>query len=429
MMNACVRKCLVIILLGMSTLSAQEVDLRKKLVLERFESDTSVQWVRYFRGFLDQRYALDILLASDGEQLHGAMRFERDSLVYYLDGVYQDSTVMLEETDESGSEVAFVTGRFDGIEFTGYWKNKRGDIQFPLQFVETRQSKKLKIARPQLFSFDTKQDPWKGHWSLYTDGASHLFGSFIDAGGQWYQVRSAGWYDGIWKIMIVGQENPYVRVAYLNLQRKRLFMDLDADGYQLKKWREYPVFSMQHAVSYTTFSSLLKINQEYGRLRQYTEGQLPVVDELGDSDLEISRAYALRYDFFMPIYLDEKWIIGQWVRSFYTQDKGHTYDDFLFHFRQEIWEVFKPEKWSKEAEFTLADLQRDAPPLESLYGEEGLWQLISEYPEAAMFDRVVYTPYGTYLVNHYNHYSGMMLLPINHPAMQTYLQSLLKPVK
>ena len=77
----------------------------------------------------------------------------------------------------------------------------------------------------------------------------------------------------------------------------------------------------------------------------------------------------------------------------------------------------------------MADLQRDAPPLESLYGEEGLWQLISEYPEAAMFDRVVYTPYGTYLVNHYNHYSGMMLLPINHPAMQTYLQSLLKPVK
>jgi hypothetical protein len=408
---------------------SQEVDLRKRLVLERFESDAAIQWVRYFRGYLDHRYVVDILLASDGEQIHGAMRVELDSLVYYLDGVQQDSTFLLEETDENGSDVAFVTGIFNGLEFNGYWKNKRGDIQLPFRFTDPKQFKRLPVASPRLISFDTRDEPWKGHWSLYTDGVGQLAGSFTDGQGQWYQVRSGGLFGHLWKMILIGKEAPFVRTVFLHLDEKRLLTDPEAEGFRLKKWREYAVFTFKNTVSYSAFSSVMQVNQEFNRLRLYTEGQLPVPDLQKHAGEEEFRAYALYYDFFIPVLLDEDWIVGQWVRSSYSQDMGHVYEDFLFHFRLSNWEVFKPELWKSETQIQPEELLQHAPPLETVFGDDPIWQLLSEFPEAGVFDRIVYTPRGAFLVNHYNHYSGMMMIPLSHAGLDEWLSDKLRNTK
>jgi hypothetical protein len=410
------------------SLSAQEVDLRKRLVLERFESEQEVQWVKYFRGYLDNRFVCDILLASDGSQLHGAMRIELDTLVYYLDGVVQDSLILIEETDENGSELAFIGGVFDGTSFYGTWKNKRGDLQFPFEFTEYRQFKKLISANPVLYSFKTKSGPLTGHWSIYSDQIDFISGTFISEDQEWFQIRRAGRdVNGLWKIILVHEGGTFVEAVSLDLKAKKIIYEDGKSKISTKKWREYNVFNFDKKSSYSDFNCFFRVPDEYKRLQQFAKLNLIHNPDQtpGDDILEgIYRGYNLHQDFFIPIFINTDWVIGQWVRSTYSFEHGHQYKDLLIHYQLSTRTVVPYDLWWKERGIQDIDLSKIGSDFIYLNRQAGIWEHVADGNEQDYnYDRLVVTPMGMKLVNKYNSHTGLMLVPISGSQIDDWVKS------
>lgn len=412
-------------------LSAQEVDLRKRLVLERFESEQEVQWVKYFRGYLDNRFVCDLLLASDGVQLHGAMRIEMDTLVYYLDGILQDSLILLEETDENGSELAFIGGVFDGISFNGTWKNKRGDLQFPFEFTEHRLFKKIVTAKPVLYSFNTKSGNLAGHWSIYTDQIDFISGTYISEDREWFQIRRAGRdKNGFWKIMLVHEEGKFVEAVTIDFKAKKIIYEDGKSQIQTRKWREYKVLTFQKKSSYSDFKCLFKVPDEYKRLQQFVIGNLNYTpDQIpGDDIIEGShRGYNLQQDFFIPIYISSEWVIGQIVRSTYSFEHGHQYADLLIHYHLKSRNIVPYDQLWKEGGIENINLSKFGTDFIEQNRQSGIWEHIAEGKESDyIYDRLVVTPLGIKLVNKYNQHTGLMLVPISDIRIDNWVKSLNK---
>ncbi len=409
-------------------ISAQEVDLRKKLVLDRFESDQEVQWVKYFRGYLDNRFVCDILLASDGSQLHGAMRIEQDTLVYYLDGILQDSLLMIEETDENGSELAFVGGVFDGCSFYGTWKNKRGDLQFPLEFTEYRLFKKLNSAKPVLYSFITKTGSLAGQWSIYTDQIDFISGTFISEDQEWFQIRRAGRDEhGFWKIILVHEGGTFVEAVTLDFKAKKIIYEDGKSQISTRKWREYKIFTFQKKSSYSDFKCLFKVPDEYKRLQQFVIGNLNYTpDQIpGDDIIEGShRGYNLQQDFFIPIYISSEWVIGQIVRSTYSFELGHQYSDLLIHYHLKSRNIVPYDQLWKNGGIDNINLSKLGQDFILQNRQSGIWEHIAEGKESDYnYDRLVVTPFGLKLVNKYNQHTGLMLVPISDTRVDDWVKS------
>jgi hypothetical protein len=409
-------------------LSAQEVDLRKRLVIERFESDQEVQWVKYFRGYLDNRFVCDILLASDGSQLHGAMRIELDTLVYYLDGVIQDSLVILEETDENGAELAFIGGIFDGISFSGTWKNKRGDLQFPFEFTETRHFKKLNSAKPVLYSFKTKKGALVGHWSVYSDQIDFISGTFISEDQEWFQIRRAGRDEnGLWKIILVHEGGSFIQAVTLDMKAKNIIYEDGQSQIAARKWREYDVLSFQNKSSYSDFNWLLRVPDEYKRLQLFVKTNLINFSDQtpGDDILEGTyRGYNLHQDFFIPIYISSDWIIGQWVRSIYSFEHGHQYTDLLVHYHLGTRNVMPYDQWWSERGLIDLDLSEVSRDFIQQNRHAGVWAHVAESDDFDyQYERLVVSPLGMKLVNRYNQHTGLMLVPIQDPKLDDWVKS------
>jgi hypothetical protein len=404
-------------------LYGQEVDLRKRLVLERFDSDAEIKWVRYFRGYLDHRYVVDLLLASDGQQVHGAMRIELDSIVFYLDGVEEDGRLLLDETDEDGAEIAFLVGIFDGLNFDGHWKNKRGDIQFTLQFSETKQFRKIEGAKPSLFSFDTRVDGFNGHWSLYCDGGSYISGTYIDDVNEWYQIRPAGRQDDLWKILIVHQQGRQVYQAFLDLKRNRIYLPGVSDGTKMKRRMDFPVFSFRKFTTYSDFHCALEVNKEYRRLKLFVDSTFQTDHpEMLESEEQI-RGHALKQHFVNPIYFDHNWLVFQWVMSTYTPETGHIYEDFLVHFRLDKMEVMPFDHWWIENGVKDIPLAPTFKQFLQDFEQNQLWFEPAEYGEYLVFDRLVYTPKGVHFTNQYNTVVGSLLVPVLHFEIRDWVDA------
>lgn len=403
-------------------LISQEVDMRKRLVLDKFPTEESVLWTRYYRGFLDHRFAVDILLASDGMQVHGAMRIEMDDHFYYLDGEQRGDLLLLEETDEEGTELAFITGYFDGRAFNGHWKNNRGDVRFDLQFYEYKYFSKLMRAMPRLSSFKTKNEPLKGYWSVYDDGFTVLLGTFITDQGTLFQIRGNRLQGSDeWSVNVFNREQELIFNLRLDLKSKMAKLPAGhPQNIPLKGFKNYPIFEFHHESTYTFFINQLKVSKEHKRLKVFGEKFFFP----GDIDQKVMenqafRGYTLLMDFFYPVYLSEDWVVGFWVQSDYQWEGGLKYQDLLVHYylKNRTIRPFDIE-WSEEGKGPVlqALVQNRLERFEKQYRD-----IIKTLPAQSKQIRWVYTPIGHFAAFDYNEMHGLLLIPIEDDALDQHV--------
>jgi hypothetical protein len=401
------------------SLYSQETDMRKKIVLERFDSDQEILWVKYFRGYLDKRFVCDILLASDGEQVHGAMLIDLDTFNYFLDGVIEDGTMILEETDVMGLELGWVGGTFNGTDFKGTWKNKRGDLQFSFEFTEVKRFKQLKRVTPRLLHFNTKSPELSGHWSIYTDNDQVLQGSFINSDGEYHQVRPRQIDEnGDWLVHLIHQDGVDVKTLLLDLNRGRIYwLDLDDPGsfIAIKQFNEIDIFSATNTYNFHEFISEIQVLDEFKKFKIYLDEKYqpwlqsrtkPVYDDFQRGQL------VLRH-FFVPVYLDHQMMNGLFVVSTYDVLQGHSYHSIPCYVDLKRRQIFHPEAGMDQIEqswgelYAIADIELDKMK------HQGMWSHAAVFLEPSDFRHLFVTPYGCLIGNNYNAVTGLILLPVN----------------
>jgi hypothetical protein len=97
---------------------------RDSAVMKLFDQPASVQWIRTFKGRIDDVAQADITLGFDGRQCKGFLMYPKNRLRFRLEGTFPDSNrLRLEERDANNQVSGRLEGRIHGRHLSADWIN------------------------------------------------------------------------------------------------------------------------------------------------------------------------------------------------------------------------------------------------------------------------------------------------------------------
>jgi hypothetical protein len=120
-----------------NSLLAQDVSEEAKVSSLFPEGD--IQWIRYYKGRIDDLSDIRVSLGYDGAFCRGIMTYIRSEQSFNLEGQLRKDTLIVNELDHNEAVTGHLKGVFKGKNFTGEWTNFNntiGGIQINLQEVD-----------------------------------------------------------------------------------------------------------------------------------------------------------------------------------------------------------------------------------------------------------------------------------------------------
>lgn len=106
-------------------------------VLNLFERDTRLSWVRFFDGRLDDVSEVSLSLGYDGKNCRGYLTYAKSRERFRLSGTLDGVVLLLEERDEKGRITGNLTGTLQGDQLDVEWMNAANTLGSRLEARET----------------------------------------------------------------------------------------------------------------------------------------------------------------------------------------------------------------------------------------------------------------------------------------------------
>lgn len=110
-------------LLLLSQSSFAQSNVNDYAVEELFEKPQKIQWIKYYKGRLDDLNDIAITLAYDGKQCKGQLTFLRSKEQFDLVGQFKKGKLSLQEFDLNARLSGYVNGEIDVRGITADWSN------------------------------------------------------------------------------------------------------------------------------------------------------------------------------------------------------------------------------------------------------------------------------------------------------------------
>lgn len=116
---------------------AQKVDA-KDYVKSLFEDQSNIQWIKHYKGRIDDLNDVAITLGFDGTDCKGRLTYLRSNTDFDLNGFIEDRTIYLQELDQLNKVSGILSGKIVGKTINGIWKNFDGSRGGNLSLIETK---------------------------------------------------------------------------------------------------------------------------------------------------------------------------------------------------------------------------------------------------------------------------------------------------
>ena len=127
---------ILLILLSPIFCLAQKIDA-KDYVKTLFENQAKIQWVKHYKGRIDDLNDVAITLGFDGIDCKGRLTYLRSNTNFNLNGFIEDGTIFLQELDQKNEVSGTLSGKIVGKTINGSWKNFDGTKGGNLSLKET----------------------------------------------------------------------------------------------------------------------------------------------------------------------------------------------------------------------------------------------------------------------------------------------------
>ena len=121
---------------------AQKAD-SKAYVKALFENQTEIQWVKHYKGRIDDLNDVSVTLGFDGTDCKGQLTYLRSNTKFDLDGTLENRQLFLQELDETKKVSGTLKGELKGNMVIGKWKNYNGKMGGNLWLEETEKENKF----------------------------------------------------------------------------------------------------------------------------------------------------------------------------------------------------------------------------------------------------------------------------------------------
>ena len=105
-------------------------------VIKLFEKPTKIQWIKHYKGRIDDINDISIALAYDGRNCKGILRYLRSNETFYLDGKIKNNKIKLEEIDFKKRTSGYIQGQMVNDKIVGEWSNVDNTIAGKIKLEE-----------------------------------------------------------------------------------------------------------------------------------------------------------------------------------------------------------------------------------------------------------------------------------------------------
>ncbi len=107
-------------------------------MINLFPAGTRLQWVRYFRGRIDDVSEVLIRLGFDGSQCRGFFSYPESTTRFQLSGSLEGVVLVLTESDDKGMITGRLTGTLQGEQLDAEWTNATNTLGSRLEAREAK---------------------------------------------------------------------------------------------------------------------------------------------------------------------------------------------------------------------------------------------------------------------------------------------------
>jgi hypothetical protein len=131
---------LLITLCGFLQSSSAQSDISEEARVSSLFPEGDIQWIKYYKGRMDDLSDIRISLGYDGAFCRGVMTYLRSGESFTLEGQLRKDTLIVSELDDNEATTGHLKGVFKGKNFSGLWNNFNntiGGIQVSLQETDS----------------------------------------------------------------------------------------------------------------------------------------------------------------------------------------------------------------------------------------------------------------------------------------------------
>ena len=116
---------------------AQKIDA-KDYVKKLFKNQAEIQWIKHYKGRIDDLNDVAITLGFDGVDCKGRLTYLRSNTDFDLNGFIEDGSIFLQELNQQKKVSGILSGKIVGKTINGDWKNFDGSRGGNLSLTETK---------------------------------------------------------------------------------------------------------------------------------------------------------------------------------------------------------------------------------------------------------------------------------------------------
>ena len=114
-------------------------------VAKLFETPAKIQWVKYFRGRLDDVSEVLLSLGHDGNSCRGYLTYAKSQKRFRLEGTLDGAVLLLDEHDDKGAVSGHLTGTLQGEQLDAEWTNAASTLGGRLEAKESNSNKPVNL--------------------------------------------------------------------------------------------------------------------------------------------------------------------------------------------------------------------------------------------------------------------------------------------
>ena len=115
----------------------------EQAVIQLFEKPEKIEWLKHYKGRIDDLNDVAVTLAFDGKRCKGQLLYLRSQEKFGLSGYIKDQQILLHEIDREEAISGFFEGHISGSYIFAEWSNFDNSIGGDLLLKETSQLPKL----------------------------------------------------------------------------------------------------------------------------------------------------------------------------------------------------------------------------------------------------------------------------------------------
>jgi hypothetical protein len=191
--------------------SANAAVPRDTAIAKLFEKPLEIQWIKYFKGRLDDAIAVDVSVGFDGKVCKGYLTYPKSKVKLRLEGLFDSTGVRMEEKDYAGKKVTgYLNGTYQKRKLVATWTNAQKSVGSRLEAEELGAGSIMQNCSDNKWSsrFITRYNNGRCDMVIVR-GQNGLLDGFlwIEADAKTYRLQGSIQPDGKYEIEVLQQNN------------------------------------------------------------------------------------------------------------------------------------------------------------------------------------------------------------------------------